>query len=243
MATGKTHARHFRLIVDSADLSGDTRQIGEFGVSRQIAPIEGWSDGVIHYSLGHAEHILTGYQAVFNKNPTPLGSHTELSDIEEYRVMLAMGIRAAPVVGDPCFMGTFDQINYLVDGTDAVLVNVDFIKSVTDSGYEAAFGNVLAAGASLSATTNGTSVDNGASSADGAIAFLLITASDGGTWSLKVQDSPDDGAWSDLTTFGSDGSATGAERDIIAGTVDRYTRFQATRTSGTLSAWVGIVRQ
>jgi hypothetical protein len=242
MATGKTHARWFRLIVDGIDLSGDARQIGQFGVNRQMANIEGWNSGVQHYTLGHAEHILNGFQEVFN-NTAATGSHTELSAVEEYIVSLCMGIRAAPAVGDPAFLSSFEQMNYTVDGTEAVLVNAEFVKSITDSDHEAAFGNVIAAGAALAATTNGTSIDNAASSANGAMAHLHVTVSDGGTWAFKVQDSPDDAAWSDLITFTADGTAVAAERGDATGTVDRHLRFQATRTSGTCTAWCTVVRQ
>jgi hypothetical protein len=242
MATGKTNSRWYRLIVDEVDLSGDSRQIGEFGVNYQTAPVEGWSDGVMYFTIGQAEHMLSGYQAVFN-NTASTGSHTELSGIEEYIVSLPIGIRAAPAVGDPAFLASFEQLNYLVDGTDGVLANVEFAKSITDIDHEAAWGVTLAPGTSLSATTNGTSVDNAASSANGAMAHLHVTATSSGNWTLKVQDSTDDAAWSDLITFSADGSAVTAEAADVAGTVDRYVRFQATRVAGTTSFWVTFVRQ
>lgn len=242
MATGKTNSRWYRLIVDQIDLSGDARQVGDFGVMRQISPCEGWSSGVQHFSLGHSEHTLTGFQAVFN-NTALLGSHIELSAMEEYIVSLPIGIRAAPAVGDPAFLSSFEQVLYTVDGTDAVLVNAEFVKSLTDIDHEAAWGVTLAPGTSLVATTNGTSVDNAASSANGALAHVHVTATAAGNWTLKVQDSPDDGAWSDLITFSADGSAVTAERGDVAGTVDRYVRFQATRVAGTTSFWCTFVRQ
>lgn len=242
MATGKTNVRFFRLIADGVDLSGDTRQIGEFGVNRQVAPVEGWSDGVMYFTLGQAEHVLSGYQAVFN-NTASTGSHTELSALEEYVVSLAMGIRAAPAVGDPAFLSSFDQMSYTADGQDAVLVNAEFSKSLADIDHEAAFGVVLAAGTSLNSTTNGTSVNNGASSANGALAHLHVTATSSGSWTLKVQDSANDADWSDLITFSADGSAVTAEAADVAGTVDQYVRFQATRSTGTTSFWVTFARQ
>jgi len=242
MATGKTHARWFRLIVDEVNLSGDSRQVGDFGTTRQIAPIEGWSDGVVHYSLGQTEHMLSGYQAVFN-NTAALGSHTELSAIEEYVISLPIGIRAAPAIGDPAFLSSMNQTLYTVDGTDAVLVNAEFVKAITDSDHEAAWGVVLAPGTAFTATDNGASVDNAASSASGALAHLHVTVSDGGTWAYKVQDSANNSDWADLITFSSDGTVIAGERGDVAGTVDRYLRFQATRTSGTCTAWCTVVRQ
>lgn len=244
MATGKTNARFYRFLSGSIDISGDSRQIGEFGKTVQTAPAEGWSDGVQYFTLGHSEHVLTGYQAVFN-NTANTGSHTRLSSTPATQVIsLPIGIRAAPAIGDPAFLATFDQVSYTVDGTDAILVNAEFVReTTTDIDHEAPWGVVLYPDTSLTATINAASVDNGASSASGALAHIHVTASDGGTWAFKVQDSSNDSDWSDLITFSADGTTATAERGDVAGTVDQYLRFQATRTSGTCTAWCTLARQ
>ena len=242
MATGKTHARFWRLIADGVDLSGDTRAIGSFGKTYEVHPVEGWSSGVKHFQLGRPEHFLNGYQAVFN-NTAATGSYTELSAQEEYIISLIMGIRAAPIVGDPCFISTMEQTQFKIDGTDAVLINAEFVKSITDSDHEDCWGVCLAPGTSLSSTTNGTSVNNGASSSNGALAHLHVTATSSGSWTLKIQDSANDADWADLITFASDGSTVTAEAKDVTGTVDQYVRFQATRSAGTTSFWVTFSRQ
>jgi hypothetical protein len=242
MATGKTNPRWFRLLVDEVDLSGDSRQIGSFGSEYEMSPVEGWDDGVKYFTFGQPTHIFNGYQAVFNNTAT-VGSHTELSALEEYYISLCIGIRAAPAVGDPAFLSTMEQINYTIEGTEAVLVNVDTVKAQTGNDQERVWGVVLAPGTSLSATTDGDSVDNGASSANGALAHLHVTGTSAGNWTLKVQDSADDAAWADLITFTGDGSTLWAESGTVAGTVDRYVRFQATRVAGTTTFWVTLARQ
>ena len=101
-------------------------------------------------------------------------------------------------------------------------------------------------GAALTETTNGTSVDNAAATTLGALAHLHVTASDCGTWAFKVQDSANDSDWADLITFTEVGEAVAGERADVAAaadTPDRYTRFQATRTSGTCTAWCTLIRQ
>jgi hypothetical protein len=186
---------------------------------------------------------MSGYQAVLN-NTASTGSHTELNAIEEYIISLLIGIRAAPALGDPCFISSQEQVNYIVTGDGPVMVGVDFVKSATDIDHERAFGVVLEAGdTSRVATLTGASVDNGASSANGALAHLHVTVSSGGTWTLKVQDSANDSDWADLITFSADGSAVTAERGDVAGTVDRYLRALYTRTSGSLTACLTVARQ
>jgi hypothetical protein len=242
MATGKTHPRWLRIQVDAVDLSGDSRQLGQIGSQYEMAPVEGWSDGVKYFTFGQAEHLFSGYQAVFN-NTANTGSHTELSGIEEYIISVELGIRAAPALGDPAFLSSFEQINYMMEGTEAVLVSMDGVKSVTDMDHERVWGVVLENATSRSATLTGSSVDNGASSANGALAHLHVTVSSGGTWAFKIQDSANDSDWADLITFSADGSAVAAERGDVAGTVDQYLRAVYTRTSGSVSAWCVIARQ
>ena len=107
MATGKTNPRWLRLFADAVDLSGDSRQIGSFGVGYDKSNIEGWDASVKHVTLGQVNHTLSGYQAVFN-NTAVTGSHTELSAVEEYIISLLIGIRAAPALGNPAFIGSFE---------------------------------------------------------------------------------------------------------------------------------------
>ena len=76
------------------------------------------------------------------------------------------------------------------------------------------------------ATGNGSSVDNAASTSNGAVAHLHVTAaSDDGdeTLDVIVQHSVDNSVWVDLITFTQVG-AVGSERLSAAGTVNRYLR-------------------
>lgn len=71
-------------------------------------------------------------------------------------------------------------------------------------------------------TGNGTSVDNTASSSNGARANLHITAI-AGTWTIKVQHSVDNSVFTDLITF-SGKTAIGGSSGVATGTVNRYLR-------------------
>lgn len=71
---------------------------------------------------------------------------------------------------------------------------------------------------------NSTNVDNGASSAGGAVAVVHVTAFTGFTQAvLKVQESPDNSAWSDLITF-TTVTGTTWQRSAVTGTVDQHLR-------------------
>ena len=245
VTTGKTHPRHFRLFLDEVNLSGFSRTVGSFGSSYAEDELTGWSSDVKWYNLGQPTHQLSGYQAVFD-NTAALGSFTELKTREEYLVTLMIGVKAAPIVGSSCFCASLEQKNFIMDASGPILLNVDLIgPGQTESTLvEKVWGKVLEMGAtSRTATLTGASVDNGAESTGGAEGFLHITVSDGGTWSLKIQDSTNDSDWTDLLTFAADGSAIAAERKAVAGTVDQYTRVLFSRTSGAITVACAIVRK
>lgn len=101
--------------------------------------------------------------------------------------------------------------------------------------------------AAESSSTDGSSHDNSASSASGAVAALHVTANtrDGST-TIKVQDSSDDSVFADLITFTAVGAtSTTQERATASGTVDRYTRVASTLagTTGSITYAVAIARR
>lgn len=245
MATGKTNSRYFRLIYGGFDLSGDARAVGSFGATYGETDVTGWSDGVINYTLGTPNINVEGFQAVFN-NTASTGIHSALSGFLNSYSTMFVGIRAAPAVGDPTFSIPNQQASYTVAGDAPVTVSVNMNPGQTGSlsvgGLMSPWGRAIAIGASLSGNTNGTSVDNTTSSANGGIGYLHLTASSGGTWAFTVQHSTDNNTFTDLITFSSNGSAVTAEQGTATGTVNRYVRFRAVRTSGTVSAWAAFVR-
>ena len=95
----------------------------------------------------------------------------------------------------------------------------------------------LAALASVSATTTGSSHDNSASSANGGVAQLHVTAnSRDADATIKVQHSADNLTFADLATFTVVATTvTTSERVIVASgtTVNRYLRAVNTLASGT----------
>jgi hypothetical protein len=73
---------------------------------------------------------------------------------------------------------------------------------------------------------NGTSIDRGAGSTNGAVAALHVTAYSGLTSAaIKIQHSTDNSSWSDLTSF-TTATAVGWEHKVVAAgtTVSRYVR-------------------
>lgn len=111
---------------------------------------------------------------------------------------------------------------------------------------------VHALGAETTATGDTTAgpVDGAASSADGAALYLAITALalDGGTnVTITVEHSADDVTYTTLGTFAA-ATATGAERLVVAGTVNRYLAVSwafggAAGAARSVTFMVGVCRQ
>lgn len=143
----------------------------------------------------------------------------------------ALGNRGIGIDGDE---SGYDIISP-VDGLVTVALNVQ--SSVGPQPVQ-----VLKALGEVTATADGTGLDQSASSANGGSAILQVTAMDrtstDETMVVKVQDSADNITYVDLITFVSP-TAPGAQYLTVIGAVDRYVRAQhtlaGTSPSGTYS--------
>jgi len=149
---------------------------------------------------------------------------------------VAYGNNALPAVGDITQSIRGAQSTYSAGSAKDGLQTVNAtLKPAQGINTPAEFG-VLLADATISANGNQASVDNGASSANGGVGYLHITAlSAGDTITVLIEDSPDNAIWSTLITFTLDGSALAAERLTVGGTVDRYVRASYTVTGTAIS--------
>lgn len=251
--TGKTHTRYLRLLANGYDLSGDMRAVSAFGVQYDQADATGWNDGSNQWLSGRGTVLLDGFNALFNNataatGPTAAGAHTVVSAGGSFYNSLFIGIRAAPAIGNPTFSATFEQGGYAVTGDSgaAAMLSASFFGSAVLASSAGVWGVCLAPGTALTGTTTNGSVDNGASSANGYVAFLHIPQTTGAigsnNWSFVIEHSANDSSFSTLATFTADGSAITAERLEATGTVNRYVRLVATRTAGTARPWVSFIR-
>jgi hypothetical protein len=96
----------------------------------------------------------------------------------------------------------------------------------------------------IAVDTNGTTVDSGASSANGGVAHLHVTAFTGTSNSVIVEHSTNDSVWATLGTF-TLVSGTTSERLVIAPgtTVNRYLRVRDDVTTATCTRQVSFARR
>ena len=86
------------------------------------------------------------------------------------------------------------------------------------------------------------SVNNGASSSNGAVANLHVTAFGSGTGTVKVQHSTDNSTWVDLITF-TNFTGTTSETKTVTGTVYQYVRANLTAAGTTQTFAVAFGRR
>lgn len=235
------HGKGTRVLVNTTDLSAffrdsslsatvATSETTTYGVTGDAKTyVAGLNDATVALSglfdgdTGAVDDILTGV----------LGSSTD--------VVFTVAQDGGLTVGRRCYLGQAIETKYNITSPVA-----DVVQSTADLQTDggSALGVVLAAAASVNATGNQTSVDNGAASSNGGQATLHVTANTrDGNVVVKVQHSADNSSWADLVTFATVGSSTKtSERVALASgiTVNRYLRASYTVAGTTGSATLTV---
>jgi hypothetical protein len=205
----------------SATTTVETAEVSAFG-SNAKEYIVGLLDGTVSLS-GMFDGTATGTDVVFS---AVLGSTTKQN------VIVAPSGHSN---GATAIVLEADDTSYEVSGAvaDIVQTSAEFQSS---DGVE--HGKILSSGSAISATGNGTSVDNTLSSANGGVGFLSVpTNTRNGNITVKVQQSADNSTFTDLITFTVVSSTTKTfQRVEVTGTVARYLRVNYTVAGSTGSA-------
>lgn len=132
-------------------------------------------------------------------------------------------------IGNRATMANTDLTSYDISSPVGDVVSVS-AELQADGGVDS--GRSLQALTAVSSTGTGTSVDNSASSSNGGVGHLHVTANaHDDTVTIKVQHSADNSTWADLDTFTVvSASTTTSERRVVAAgtTVNRYLRASHT---------------
>lgn len=179
-------------------------------------------------------------------NTALLQEHVALSGLPTADVHLMYARGSA--IGNPAACMICRQINYdWTRGADGSLQGA--VQALSDA-YGLEWATLLTAGLRTdTAATNGASQDDGSSSAFGAQAYLQVTGFSGTDVTIKIQDSANNSAWSDVSGFGFTQITSGnqhTERIAIANnaTLREYVRAVTVTTGGftSLSFVVAYVR-
>lgn len=210
----------------TASMTIDTAERSTFGSAAKTY-LTGQNDGTITFAGlfdGDANAIDAVFVDVIDNDLTPV---------------ITFAHDGGMVVGRKATLASVKQTSYAVSAPVADIVSLNGEFQVTGGLRQ---GVLLAALTAITATTDGTSVDNLASSSLGATANLHVTANtrDSNT-TIKVQDSADNITFADLITFTTVGATVLTSQSATAtGTVNRYLRAQTTLAAGTGSITITI---
>jgi len=202
--------------------------------------LNGFFPGVNTVSVGTLNTILD--------NTAVTGSHIVLEGGTGTKrvVSVAVGLTSAPVSGDPCFAGEFEQLTYLGVGDPMVTASIDFNHSVRAASllYAKPWGNIIHAKGAETGANSGESdhehVD-GQTTLGGFMVWQLFSADGTGTVTMSIEDdAATDGAYSSLVSSGAIDAATDPVAGVVAlgtaVTVEAFTRWQIAFGGNTTTA-------
>lgn len=153
-------------------------------------------------------------------------------------------------VGRRAILANANETSYEISAgiADLVAISAEFQASGSLGGLDR--GVLLASQLSVTTTGAQASVDNSASSANGGVGHLHVTAnSRDGAVTVKIQHSANNSTWADLITFTNTTASTVTSQrvELNAGTtVNRYVRANVTTfggSTGSLTITVGFARR
>ena len=237
--------RHMRCYYAGYDLSGDFRNIDSLENSFGEADMTGVSENFKSYLVGTQRQVGARGVNVFMNDDTNRGFDILKDANNSGCLIVAMGGGGAPAVGDPAYLlPTIQMSDNPSIESNAFVFAADFLYiSTADRSYSGnPLGVLLQPAGTISTTTTQSSIDCGASNSNGGLALLEVLSTASGDFTIEIEHSTNDSDWSSLTTFSADGSAVTWEQDNINGTINRYIRFVATRTAGSMSVVCALAR-
>lgn len=255
MTSGRTLKRFARVYADGYDLSGFTSEIGPLVTTFDEAEAVTLMDAVKGV-LPNTPEISVGVLNACFDNTAVVGLHAAMSGAGVSRnVLVALGIQAAPVQGNPAFMGAWQQLGYQAVPGGATTITIPFGEwDISKSPfYSKAWGTLLHANGAETGVNAAAGVDdNGASSSKGGfMVYHILSVIGTGTVTITVQEaSINTDANFALLTGATSGAiahtavpASGLVQLGVTAAVKRYLRWQITLSTITSATFVlGFVR-
>lgn len=231
------------LYIAQYDVTPYTTELSGVPGARPLLPVTAWGDS--------GEKSIPGIE-------TPEVSWTGMFDEATLDVLTA-ALRSDSDGEVLSFLPAGDTIEYVAYAAQAMLIRdtnyASRVGSVVGARFVGPANGVIERGKSLgaafsavTATENGTIIDDGASSSDGAILFGHITAfsATGGNarWQMLLQADDNSDLSSPAQTITQNITAVGGFWATLAGSFERYVRRRLVldATSGSISGWLGYVR-
>jgi hypothetical protein len=237
MATGRTLSKWARVYGNGYDLSGYTRALGTLPWEYEQGDISTMTEDITNYLIGRATIGPVTLNGVFDSTATT-GLHVLASGgSASWDLMIALGIRAAPAMGDPVYCGKFPQKGYKAaeDGT-AIVATMPF--GLWDGGdllhYDQPWGTLVHPLGLENAANAGTGYDDGAGAetfSGGYMMYQVTDSTGAGTATISIDDSANNIAFAPLADATVDVDDTdipcaGIIELALDGDIRQYLRWQ-----------------
>ena len=239
----KVSGLNVRCYVQGRDISGDANALDGMGYSQQTLDVTPLNTLAMKRITGRSDGSLS-INCYFDAG-TNLSHSTFTSN--SGKLPTANQIVTAPLgsaVGSD-FAGLIaKEADYNVTAStgSAITSNASFSGT---AGVGGEFGEMLTAfDDTHSSATDGTAIDNSASSASGGAGYAHFLSLGSGSVVVKIEHSSDNVTWADLITFSTIGTSDvpTAERSEVTGTVNRYVRVSSSGTFTNAVIAVGFAR-
>ncbi len=243
MTTGRTLKRWTRVYIDGYDFSGYTREVGPLSIVSPEVEQVGLSDSVRGALPDLPEVSMGTLNAIFSSDTGACVQAVLGAPGVSRKVMIPIGIQAAPAQGDPVFMGAFNHNGFILSpsgGDMALTVPFGRTSPAEQMTYSNPWGVLLhASGEETSANTAVGIDDRGAASSLGGWMMYQVFSADGtGTLVVSIQDAAtnSDASFADLLGATSGNIAdsavpcAGIVKLATNATVKRYLRWQLSLT-------------
>lgn len=196
MATGRTLSKWTKIYAGGYDLTGYTRKVGRLPWEFAAPNISTLTDGADNFLLGRASVGPFQLNAILDNTATS-GIHTLMSaNTSAWDLMVPIGIRANPALGDPVWMGKFLQKAYIAgDDGGATIATIDF--QGWDAGdmtvYKQPWGQLAAPWADYTGANSSAGYTDGSldTAYGGYMMYQVFAYTTAGTFTISMQDSAD----------------------------------------------------
>lgn len=213
-----------QLYIHGYDLSGDVGSIDNLSTPRSVHDVTGIDKSAVERILGSIG-VELGYGAFFN-DAGDLWTELSALPTTDRDLMWLFGT----TIGKVGFGARVKQID--LPWSRAADGGLTATPSAQGSGgVLPIWGEVLTPGKVTVASAGAqSSLDGGASSDYGLVAYAQMFSLGSGTPTVLIEDSANDSTWATLITLSDLSGANTVQRATVTGTVDRYLRVNVTGT-------------
>lgn len=231
------HGKNTGVLLDKYNLSSYFNEVSS-AMSIETSETTTFNSGAKTYITSLNDGTISA-SGLFDGDANAINAVLEEVVSLDYQPEITVAYDGGFTAGNRCGMGLGQLTSYEVTAPvgDVVATSAEFQVS---GGLRQ--GVLLAAQTAYTTTTNGTSIDNSASTANGYTGFLHVTANTrSSTTVAKIQHSADNSTWADLATFTTVAIGTATASSVSgSGTVNRYVRAVVTPAAGTGSITLSI---